>query len=127
VKAAAYFDRDTDGLSQDWHGRIWLNPPYGGAQALFTDHLLKEYEAGNLTAAILLVNSNSTDTDWFQPLWDHLLCFTRSRINFLSPAGEVQAGSTHGSVFIYLGPDWDSFAQEFEAFGNIVSRYRLSA
>lgn len=28
VWAKKHFTKDDDGLSQKWHGRIWLNPPY---------------------------------------------------------------------------------------------------
>ena len=28
-KTPHYFDKDTDGLSQDWKGVCWMNPPYG--------------------------------------------------------------------------------------------------
>ena len=29
VRAAHFYGRDDDGLSQAWHGCVWLNPPYG--------------------------------------------------------------------------------------------------
>jgi DNA N-6-adenine-methyltransferase (Dam) len=28
IRAAAFFTQEDDGLTQDWNGRIWLNPPY---------------------------------------------------------------------------------------------------
>jgi site-specific DNA-methyltransferase (adenine-specific) len=28
-KCVNYFDKAADGLKADWHGRCWMNPPYG--------------------------------------------------------------------------------------------------
>lgn len=111
-----------DGLTCPWYGRVWLNPPYGGLQADFTTKLLTEYKAGNVTEAILLVNANSTDTRWFAGLWDHTLCFTDHRINF-DGVHNSGTGSTHGSVFAYLGAARDLFASVFSKFGAVVVRY----
>ncbi len=122
VQAAVYYTAETDGLLQDWPGRVWLNPPWGGAQATFVNKLLQQFDAGITTEAILLVNAHSTDTTWFQPLWNHILCFTDHRINFYGTEG---GGSTHGSVFIYLGPNSERFAEEFQQWGVVVVRVPL--
>lgn len=122
VKAQRFFTIDDDGLAKDWAGRVWLNPPYGGLSGPFTAKLIEEYEAGAVLEAILLVNANSTDTAWFAPLWDHVLCFTDHRIDFQSPTG-AKNNSTHGSVFVYLGRDCPRFFEHFGQFGAVVSRW----
>jgi hypothetical protein len=33
VRATKYFTKDDDGLKQDWLGRVFMNPPYGKAEA----------------------------------------------------------------------------------------------
>lgn len=122
IGARFILTQSDDGLTCPWYGRVWLNPPYGGLQADFTIKLLAEYEAGNVTEAILLVNANSTDTRWFSGLWNHTLCFTDHRINF-EGVHNPGTGSTHGSVFAYLGAGRDSFAGVFSEFGAVVVRY----
>ncbi|MDD5502444.1 MAG: DNA N-6-adenine-methyltransferase [Candidatus Thermoplasmatota archaeon] len=122
VRAKVYYDKDSNGLQRDWPGKVWLNPPYGGLSAVFTARLIEQYQTGITTEAILLVNANSTDTKWFQPLWEYILCFTDHRINFICPDGE-KSGSTHGSVFIYFGPNQKKFANAFSRFGVIVRRW----
>jgi hypothetical protein len=65
VRAARFLTPDDDGLKQEWHGRVWLNPPY--SQPLigqFIDKLIVEMAGGRVTEAILLTH-NYTDTAWF--------------------------------------------------------------
>lgn len=123
VKAATYYTAQDSGLDKDWFGNVWLNPPYGGIAADFIAHLLQQHEDGNVKQAVVLVNANSTDTQWFQPLFDHFLCFTNHRIDFTSP-GEKLTTSTHGSCFIYLGTRDAEFARAFSKFGNVVQRWQ---
>ena len=119
VKAAHYFDEDTDGLMQDWHGHVFCNPPYGKGTGLFANKLVEEYAAGRVSAAILLINAYGFDSDWFQPLWDYPICFTNHRIEFWSPQRN-SGGSANANLFIYLGPDRHLFIAKFSEFGRIV-------
>lgn len=123
VKADRFFSIEDDGLSRPWRGKVWINPPYGEECREFVGKLVEEYNAGNVEEAVLLVNANSNDTAWFQPLWDHLICFTHHRINFYQSDGSKKSGSTHGSVFVYFGENKDAFAGEFSQFGAVVQRF----
>lgn len=121
VGAAQFYSEADPGLGHEWKGRVWLNPPYGRLAGDFVVNLAREYNAGHVTAAIALVNAHCTDTAWFRPLWDHALCFTYGRLNFAAGTA-ARGGSTHGSVFAYLGPDPQAFAAEFAQYGAIVHR-----
>jgi ParB family chromosome partitioning protein len=121
VKATKFYSIKDNGLTKPWKGRVWLNPPYGGQSGSFVAKLMEELRAERTSAAIILVNATATDTAWFQPLWDGVLCFTNHRINF---AGEGErSGSTFGSVFVYFGPAPEVFAEHFEQFGALVARF----
>lgn len=122
VQADRFLTKDDDGLRVDWVGRVWLNPPYGRLAGDFVTRLVDLHSAGSVTAAVTLVNAHCTDTKWFQSLWDHTLCFTDHRIDFANGTDD-RGGSTHGSVFVYLGPDPGLFATEFASFGAIVRRW----
>lgn len=122
VKARAYYAIDDDGLSKDWSGNVWLNPPYGDAGPRFIKKLIEQYESKKIDSGIVLLNSHSTDAGWFQPLWDYALCFTDHRIDFYKN-GEQASSSTHGNVFIYLGPKQKKFSQVFSEFGAVVKKY----
>src|SRR5690606_2829141 len=50
VKAATYYTAETNGLNKEWHGTVWMNPPYSHPEIQhFTDKVLAELAAGNVT------------------------------------------------------------------------------
>jgi len=125
VKAAEYFTKKQDALSLEWHGRIWLNPPYGKGvdghsnQALWSRALIDEFEKSKtVKQAILLVNAQTAEV-WFGPLWRYPLCFSKKRIHFISEEGK-KSQPTHGNVFVYFGDRVDQFFENFKEFGHIV-------
>lgn len=122
IQAATYYTAKDNGLAQPWAGRVWLNPPYGRLSGAFVSRLVEEYQSGNVVAAIMLVNAHCTDTDWFQLLWDGLVCFTDHRIDFDSAGREKETTSTHGSAFGYLGPNTERFISTFNKHGPVVRR-----
>lgn len=121
IKAANYFTRDDDGLSQEWHGRIWLNPPYARAEIMpFIEKLVTEIRGHRVTAAILLTH-NYTDTEWFHLAMSAAaaVCFTRGRVRFVDDLGNESA-PTQGQAFIYYGEHDELFTSEFGEFGAIL-------
>ncbi len=121
INAKRYFTKATDGLSKEWHGRIWLNPPYErGLIDRFVAKLLAERAAGRVTAAIMLTH-NYTDNEWFQgaAAVADALCFTNGRIRFINAQGEL-ATPTQGQCFFFFGPDVERFKSEFASIGFIV-------
>jgi hypothetical protein len=88
VQAARYYsliERGEDGLALPWAGRMFLNPPFSKAK-LFGPKLLREYEAGNVQAAVMLINAYSADTKWFRPFWNHPICITDHYVKFYNPS-----------------------------------------
>lgn len=121
VRAGTYFTAETNGLAQEWNGRVWLNPPY--AQPLisqFMEKLRDEVQSGRCSDAIALTH-NYTDTRWFQDTANlaSAICFTRGRIRFYSPSGDV-ASPTQGQAFFYFGNNIDGFRAEFSEIGFVV-------
>jgi hypothetical protein len=51
VKATTFFDKKTDGLVQEWRGRVFLNPPYGALTGKFVKKLIDDILAHRVTAA----------------------------------------------------------------------------
>lgn len=121
VKAERFFSQETNGLEKEWAGNVWLNPPYAQpAIAQFADKMVAEWQSGRVAAAIVLTH-NYTDTAWFQTLARAAaaICFTRGRVRFVSPAGEL-AAPTQGQAFFYFGPETDIFADVFGQIGFVA-------
>jgi phage N-6-adenine-methyltransferase len=121
VKARTFFAEADNGLEKDWFGNIWLNPPYAQPTiAQFADKVVAEWESGRITSAIVLTH-NYTDTAWFQKVMNSAtaICFTRGRVRFYSPAGEI-AAPTQGQAFFYFGDDLNRFVEAFSGIGTVV-------
>lgn len=121
VKAWEYFTKGNDGLTQEWRGRVWLNPPYSQPEiAQFVDKLIAEVDSGRVSSAILLTNS-ATDTAWFHKAMNasSAFCLTRGRIKFVSPHNEGTQ-PTMGQTFFYFGENHDLFAAEFSEVGGVA-------
>jgi phage N-6-adenine-methyltransferase len=121
VKARRYYTADNDGLALEWHGRVWMNPPYGrDLIQRFMNKLVDEYRSGRVEAAIVLTH-NSTETAWFQTAQKacSAICFSDARVRFLDPDGDPCSPS-QGQAFFYYGSDPDRFADVFESVGFIV-------
>jgi len=122
VRAARFFTVKDDGLSRDWSGRVWMNPPYT-ARVIndFMAKLCESFERGAVTTAIALTNNN-TDTSWFHNSMEvaSAVCFTRGRINFMKPDGSTSS-PTNGQMFFYFGNNRDAFTAEFQQHGHVVA------
>jgi phage N-6-adenine-methyltransferase len=120
VRARSYFTVDHDGLTREWHGRIWLNPPYSET-GRFVDKLLAELSAGRTTEALLLVSAY-TETKWFHRAASACaaICFHIGRIYFALPDSDEMKQPAYGSAFIYYGDQIDRFRAAFAGLGLIM-------
>lgn len=121
VRAETYFTVEDDGLAREWHGRVWLNPPYHRELApKFIDKLVAELAADRVIAAIVLTN-NSTDTAWFRSAAAvcDAICFTVGRIHFEVPNADPVL-PTQGQAFFYFGPNLKQFVDVFAPVGLCV-------
>jgi phage N-6-adenine-methyltransferase len=119
VRAERFFTEADDGLAQSWGGRVWMNPPYStGLIDKFTGKLIQEYQAGNVSQAVVLVD-NRTDTRWFHGLAGACsrVCFTLGRINFYNENAN-SSGPANGSAVLYFGPRVETFDRVFARFGS---------
>lgn len=73
----------TNGLLNQWFGRVWLNPPFDRYEVdLWVDKMAK-HQSG---IALLHVR---TEAEWFEPVWRnaHAILFLADRLYFHHPDG----------------------------------------
>ena len=85
IPADAFYTETDDGLTQPWHGLVWMNPPYSKPGPWVE----KLYHHGNGIALL----SSDTATAWFQrwctraDAW----CFIDGRLRFVRDADSTSA------------------------------------
>lgn len=71
-KVDKYFTKEQDGLSQDWDGFVWCNPPYGREIGKWVERVSKHSGGG-----VMLLPAR-TDTRWF-----HDWIYGKAEIRFI--------------------------------------------
>lgn len=102
VRVPEYFTIEDDGLRQEWHGRVWLNPPYGLEAAKWLDKLSSH---GN---GIALIFARTETAMFFDHVWDKAdaLLFIKGRLFFHHVSGDrAKSNSGAPSVLIAYGKD----------------------
>ena len=116
VKASTFYTAETNGLDKEWHGNVWMNPPYASDLIeKFIDKLIEQ--RGNYNQAVVLVN-NATETGWFNKLISiaSVVCFPKSRVKFYMPNGKTGA-PLQGQAVIYIGDNMNTFSDVFSKLG----------
>lgn len=116
VKAETYYTAETNGLTKEWCGNVWMNPPYSTELIdKFVDKLVEQKD--NYKQAIVLVN-NATETEWFEKIVNiaSVVCFPRHRVKFYKPDGKVGA-PLQGQAILYIGGASSKFTSLFSEIG----------
>jgi phage N-6-adenine-methyltransferase len=123
VKAAVYYTKEENGLAHEWHGNVWLNPPYSMSLVdQFVMSLLDEHKEGHAKQACLLVN-NATDTKWFHAMMLRFPALLFGyRICFLDKNGRPLTSPRVGQALFYIGSNKKRLLREFGDDGIIVER-----
>jgi len=87
AKCEKYFDKEIDGLSQDWNGACWMNPPYGKE---ISKWMKKAYESSLNGAFVVCLVPARTDTAWWH---DYAM---KGKINFIR--GRLKFGGSKNTA-----------------------------
>ena len=79
-KVERFFDREQDGLAQEWADRNWMNPPYGREIGKWCCKADVEAQKGKLTVGLIPARP---DTRWYHDYCSAWHCvFLRGRLCF---------------------------------------------
>lgn len=117
VPAAQHYTAADNGLTKDWNGRVYMNPPYGREIVEWIEKVVNEFKTGHITQALVLVPSR-TDTEWYRMLRDYPRCFINGRLKF----SESENAAPFPNMVVSLGCDRSQFIAVFGAIGDVYER-----
>ena len=142
IKAKKFYTKQDNGLLKEWKGRVFLNPPggridsnmckpvkHGGMSSakFWWDKLSLAYEDGKVTQAIFIAFSmellQTSQIGLDRAATEYPICIPRRRIAFdqyVKGKFTATTGPTHANAIIYLGPNKEDFALNFQEFGSIM-------
>ena len=118
VNAKKFYTEHENGLTKQWYGKVWLNPPYARSQIL---QFVKKLVNSEIEQAIVLIN-NATETTWFHLLLSraNAVVFPKGRVKFLMPNG-TRGHPLQGQAVVYYGENVRKFITEFGKFGIVLT------
>lgn len=89
-----------DGLSQQWRGVVWMNPPFGGRNAL-VPWVEKFVAHGNGVALV----PDRTSAPWWQSLAKQSdgIVFVAPRVRFVGADGRIGMSPANGTTLHAMG------------------------
>jgi len=116
VKADTFYTIADDGLSQEWRGRVWLNPPFSKWEH-WVPKILSEWRSGRIQEMCVLCAARTLTAQYFAPLvrGTAAMCLTTGRIAFWG--GRATDSPDDGHAVLYFGTNVRLFADEFREIG----------
>lgn len=103
AKCSTYFTPEQNGLSQEWKGVCWMNPPYGRNIGKWVK---KAYESAQAGATVVCLLPARTDTAWWHDyvMKGGQITFLRGRLKF----GNAKNSAPFPSAIVVFKPQEDN-------------------
>ena len=102
AKCDKFFTQEDDGLSQEWEGVCWMNPPYGRDIGKW---MKKAYESSLEGATVVCLVPSRTDTKWWH---DYSMKgdieFIKGRLKF---GGSKNSAPFPSAVVVFKGGQYE--------------------
>ena len=116
IPAKQTMSLEDDGLTSEWTGKVWLNPPYGKHTAAW----LKKMHQHRNGVALLFAR---TDCAWFHDsvAKADAILFLRGRVKFVDGLGATGgSGAGSGSMLVAWGSESVSALRSMSDLGHLV-------
>lgn len=83
TKCKNYYTKEQDGLSREWIGKVWCNPPYGREIGKWVNKAWNSYRTNKDSTIVMLLPAR-TDTKWIHdPIFKNAdIIFLKGRLKF---------------------------------------------
>lgn len=114
--AAQHYDNRVDGLSCDWFGRVWCNPPFGREAIKW---LRKMAQHGN---GIALIPARTETAMFYECVWGVAtgVCFIRGRPHFHYVDGTRAPFNSGAPIVLVAYSEIDNKFLEQSGLGKVV-------
>lgn len=92
AKAPHFYTAEQDGLGQDWHGKVWCNPPYGRGIGEWVRSAVQETSDVSWADLVVMLLPARTDTKW----WHDYVIPHAAEIRFIK--GRLKFGGAKNSA-----------------------------
>ena len=118
VDAKRFFTLAQNGLSMEWSGNVWLNPPFSEWES-WVKKIVREWGSGRINAMIVLCATRTLTAQYFHPIHENAnaICIFRGRIAFWG--GRATPTPDEGHAVFYFGQNRQKFADEFNRIGTV--------
>lgn len=115
IPASFFYSKEDDGLSKEWNGFVWCNPPYGKDTHKWLKRM-SEHRNG-----IALVFSR-TDCSWYHDYVKNAdaILFIKGRIRFVDEMGKQGGSPGTGSMLVGYGKKAVKTLTKAKSLGHLV-------
>ena len=118
IPALNHFTKESDGLSHDWYGKVFMNHPYSESK-LWVHYAVWQYERGNADEIVMLIKLD-VSTKWWKSVAKYPWIAINKRMKF----GNQKGAAPFQSAIVYLGNNLDKFKKIFGKYGYL---YQMEA
>ena len=120
VKAARFYTANENGLTREWQGRVWLNPPFSQWQE-WVPKIVAEWQSGRLDCLCVLCATRTTTAQCLAPIHRMAqgICISDGRLPFW---GGRAGYPDDGHAIFYLGREFERFRAAFADIGHVYRK-----